>query len=242
MDNLGLVWRRRWIAALATATLTAAAVGAVALSAPAVAATVCPQCYGLESLGGGAYADRDDDSYPQLLDAAGRRLTAFYGSRASHPRILICSTEKCYHRIGGGGEKGQAVRNWSLLLSPAGANETIATHELSHVEFHERLGPARSKVPHWFDEGLAVLVSDDSRYLKQQPEADRCLLPYDQAASIVTTDWATASTGGSDRPYRQAACVVSRWTGQHGGSAAILQLIADLRAGSDFTALVKPGQ
>ena len=63
-------------------------------------------------------------------------------------------------------------------------------------------------------------------------------LPYEQAASIVDADWATAATGGADRPYLEAACVVSRWTSQHGGPAAVLDLVAQLRAGAGFSTLV----
>ncbi|MEW2592663.1 DUF4097 family beta strand repeat-containing protein [Micromonospora aurantiaca] len=51
--------RRRWIVALAGVALIGVAVGTVALVAPAVAATACPQCYGLSgelnlTSGGGA--------------------------------------------------------------------------------------------------------------------------------------------------------------------------------------------
>ena len=122
------------------------------------------------------------------------------------------------------------------MLSPAGINPTIATHELSHVDFHQRLGSARGKVPQWFDEGLAVLVSDDARYLRPASELDRCKLPYDAARPVVDGDWRTAAADGVDRPYLQAGCVVSRWVTANGGSQAVLDLIAQLRAGADWPA------
>ncbi|BCJ62182.1 hypothetical protein Jiend_56040 [Micromonospora endophytica] len=223
---------------LAVFVVLGVGVGAFAWALPTVAATACPQCYGLSDRGGRLYADSDEARYRQLLDEADRRITAFYGERTSTPRVLICTTAECYRRIGGGGEKGRAIRNWSLMLSPAGANVTIATHELSHVEFHERLGSASGSVPDWFDEGLAVLVSDDARYLKPAGEPDRCLVPYEQALPIVDADWGDATHGGVDRPYLLAACVVSRWTAANGGSAAVLDAIAQLRAGADFPAVV----
>jgi hypothetical protein len=232
---------RRRTVVLAAAALVAVAAGALILTAPAVAATVCPRCYGFSALGDGIYVDRGDERYRRIVDRSKQRITAFYGTRVSHPRVLICTTEACYRRIGGGGEKGKAIRNWSVMLSPRGANETIATHELSHVEFHERLGAARREVPHWFDEGLAVLVSEDPRYLRPPSNPDRCRLPYEQAAPVIHTDWRRAVTGGVDRPYRQAACVVSRWTSARGGPAAVPHLITLLRAGADFdTVLALP--
>jgi hypothetical protein len=238
VDRLHPVPRRRWIVLLAVVALVGTAVGTLVLVAPAVAATVCPRCYGLSDLGDGVYAEREDDGYRRMLDEADHRIAAFYGARTSRPRVLICATARCYARIGGGGEKGQAIRDWALMLSPGGANETIAAHELSHVEFHERLGSARAKVPHWFDEGLAVLVSDDPRYLKPLPEADRCRVPHEQAASVVGADWRTVSPPGGDLGYTLAACVVSGWVSAHGGPAAVLDLITRLRAGEDFTAIV----
>jgi hypothetical protein len=231
--------RRRWIVVLAVVALLGTAFGTFVLVVPAVAATVCPRCYGLTDLGNGVYAERDDEAYRRILDEADRRITAFYGTRLSHPRVLICATTECYARIGGGGEKGQAIRDWSLLLSPAGANETIATHELSHVEFHERLGSAQGKVPHWFDEGLAVLISDDSRYLKPSSETDRCRVPVEQAVSVVDLDWGAAPSSTADQRYTQGACVVSRWTGAHGGATAVLDLITRVRAGEDFRAIAQ---
>ena len=232
--------RRRWIAFAVVGVLAVG--GAVAAaSVPGLAATACPQCYGLRSLHNGLYADRDDAAYRVLIDDADRRIAAFYGSRLSDPRVLICSTASCYRRLGGGGERGRALRDWSLMLSPGGANVTIATHELSHVEFHQRLGSARSKVPQWFDEGLAVLVSDDARYLQPGPAGDRCKLPYDEARTVVDEDWHAAAADGVDRPYLKAGCVVSRWVGAHGGPAAVVDLIAELRAGQAWPAQLLEG-
>ncbi|GAA0420559.1 hypothetical protein Aca07nite_11600 [Actinoplanes capillaceus] len=207
----------------------------VAVAAPAVAAVACPQCYGLSSLGDGVYAEVDDDTYRRMIAAANQRVASFYGGRTSSPRVLICSTTDCYHRIGGGAEKGQALRTWALMLSPAGADETIAAHELAHTELRQRLGDAADQVPYWFNEGLAVLVSGDARYLRAEDEVDRCRMPYDEAVRVVeqSRDQAT------ERTYMQAACVVSRWAGEQGGPAAVSRLIDDLRAGKSFPDLVR---
>ncbi|MEU4426144.1 hypothetical protein AB0F81_36455 [Actinoplanes sp. NPDC024001] len=231
--------RRRWIIAMAAvAGLLGVTAAAVAIAAPAVAATACPQCYGLTSLGDGVYAERDDPAYRPMLDAADARITAFYGGRTVEPRVLICATGACYRRIGGGGEKGRTIRTWALLLSPKGATETIATHELSHGEFHQRLGAARDRVPQWFDEGLAVLVSEDERYLRPGAGAARCRVPLDEALAITRTDWSAPSPGPVDGGYLRAACVVSDWAHRNGGPSAVLTLIDRLRAGAAFEEVV----
>jgi hypothetical protein len=220
--------KRRWLVAVAVAVLLGACAGAVAVAAPSVAAVACPRCYGLSALGDGVYAERDDPRYLRIVGAAEQRIAAFYGGREAHARVLVCATDACYRRIGGGAEKGRALSTKALLLSPAGTDEVIAAHELAHLELHQRLGAARSKVPRWFDEGLAVLVSDDPRYLRSG--GDRCRLPYEQALTVTRVDWAQATAGGTDHGYLQAACVVSRWVGEHDVRA----LIAGLRAGQDF--------
>jgi hypothetical protein len=225
--------KRRWIVTAVVAAVLAAGAVTLAIASPAVAATACPECYGLSSVGSGAYAEQDDLRYRQIMTMADQQITMFYGSRISHPRVLLCATDSCYHRIGGGPAQGQAIRGWSVLLPPSALNVTIATHELAHLEFHARLGSARSQVPRWFDEGLAVVVSNDRRYLGP-PGPDRCRLPYDQAVTITTEDWRTVGADGDDLRDLEAACVVNRWLSRNGGSPAVLDLITRLRAGRPF--------
>ncbi|MEV4473473.1 hypothetical protein ACFFR3_46865 [Nonomuraea salmonea] len=72
----------------------------------------------------------------------------------------MCLYDDCYRRSG---ERGVAVLNRAVMLSPHGVDPVIFPQELTHVEPHARLRGA--EVPQWFDGGLAVLVSDGPRYL-----------------------------------------------------------------------------
>jgi hypothetical protein len=238
--------RRRWLilATVLAALLSTTVVTAVAM-VPGVAAYACPGCYGLTPLGGDAFVEEgrpaaEAESLRTALATADRRLSAFYGGRTSSPRVLICVTAACYQRIGGGGEKGRALYDRYLMLAPAGANDVIATHELSHVEFDHRLGAARERVPMWFDEGLAVLVAEDARYLLPAAGGDRCMVPYAAALAVTAGDFRQLSAGGNDEPYRWAACVVSRWAAGHGGPDGVRDLITRLVAGERFGDLVVP--
>lgn len=100
-------------------------------------------------------------------------MQAFYERLDSHPRVLLCETDKCY-RPSGGGSRGIALLDQSLILSPRGADPVIAAHELAPVELHRRTGLAETlqrTVPLWFDERLAVVLSIDLRYLAPGPDS-----------------------------------------------------------------------
>lgn len=211
--------------------IVVATVGVLAWIYPSVAAISCPRCYGLERLRDDLYAERDlpASQQQQIIDVyavASERVTDFYGGRVSRPRVLACMTDGCYTRIGGGGERGIAVLNRAVLLSPRGIDPAIAAHEMSHVEFHRRLTASDHPVPQWFDEGLAVLVAQDSRYLPSPG------VPCPAGGPLPATlpEWLRAATA-DDRIYADAACRVRAY----GDNRAILHVIDRLNHGEAFT-------
>ncbi|MFI6292607.1 hypothetical protein ACIBEJ_13530 [Nonomuraea sp. NPDC050790] len=209
------------------------AVGGVAWAYPSVAAAACPGCYGLRSAGDGVYVEEGVPPASVLATvAAARRLVGdFYGGRVTSPRVLACGTDACYTGIGGGREKGVAVLNRAVMLSPGGLDPVIASHEMAHVELHARVS---GEVPQWFDEGLAVVVSGDPRYLKPAGAGDRCLVEPPGPLPVTLTEWLKAAS--ADRQtYAKAACQVSRWLSGHGGRDGLLRLINDLNTGTPFT-------
>jgi hypothetical protein len=233
-----------WLVA-AGVSVVLAAVAVLVFAFTSVAATTCPRCFGLVALRDGLYTERglspaDQRRLVDLYTDANQRVSDFYQGRESAPSVLACFSTGCYSRIGGGGERGVAVLNRAVMLSPRGIDPVIAAHELSHVEFHERLGAQREQIPQWFDEGLAVLVSDDSRYLLANTAADRCRVTSgasDGALPSTLDAWLGAASA-DEQVYAKAACRVSRWVGAHGGSRAVLDLIDRLKDGEHFTAIV----
>nr|WP_055507845.1 hypothetical protein [Nonomuraea pusilla] len=230
------LWRR---AAAALAALLVAAVAGVAFAYPSLAATTCPGCYGLSELQRDVYAEKGLSGEQRarvggVVEAARARLAAFYGGAVSRPRLLVCGTEDCYRRIGGRKERGVAVLNRSVMLSPRGLDAVIASHEMSHVELHARLASG-VEVPQWFDEGLAVVVSDDARYLAPVSSADRCTARPDGPLPETLDAWlGTASKDPST--YAKAACQVHRWLRAHGERQGLLTLVERLNAGDSFAA------
>jgi hypothetical protein len=220
--------------------LTTAVVG-VALAYPSVAATTCPGCYGLTELRPGVYTERNlspaqRSQINQTVDTATKRVADFYGTRLSSPTLLICLTEQCYRRIGGHQERGIAILNRSVMLSPRGLDPVIASHEMSHVELHTRLA-SESEVPQWFDEGLAVVVSDDPRYLAPKTASDRCLTTPDAPLPVSLDDWLRTASKDANT-YAKAACQVSRWLHSNGDRRGLQTLVQRLNAGTPFDSLV----
>ncbi len=245
-----MAWKRRrvprhgrvWLLVV-LAALPIAAAAVVAVAFPSVAATTCPGCYGLERLAPDVYAESGlpPDRRRQVVstvEEAERRVRDFYGGRQASPRILACLSDRCYRRIGGGGERGIAVLNRAVMLSPEGVDPVIASHEMSHVELHARLDSGGAEVPQWFDEGLAVLVAGDPRYLAPETAADRCLVSTNAALPVTLDAWLRAA-GADRRTYAKAACRVSRWVTANGGPHAVLDLVRRLNAGETFGTVTK---
>lgn len=96
----------------------------------------------------------------ELVKGAQGRAALFYGELTATPNIVFCATVHCYRKFGAVGLGFTDGRN--VVISPSGARVAIVAHELSHVELAARLGGLHqlmAKVPQWFDEGNAVMVS-----------------------------------------------------------------------------------
>ncbi|MGI5288906.1 hypothetical protein ACQEVF_36915 [Nonomuraea polychroma] len=237
--------RRLWARATAAlAVLLAATLAGVTLAFPSVAATTCPGCYGLTELDEGVHteatlSDAEKSRVKQVIRQARKLVADFYGAPASDPRLLVCLTEECYGRIGGGRERGIAILNRAVMLSPRGMDAVIASHEMAHVELHSRL-TAGAEVPQWFDEGLAVVISNDARYLAPASASDRCMVTPAGPLPATLEEWLAAASKDVDT-YAKAACQVSRWLRANGNHAGLLSLLERLNAGEAFASIVPSG-
>jgi len=94
------------------------------------------------------------------MEKAENKIRIAYGSVKSHPIVHACITEDCYESFGGRGSIAKTYGN-RILLSPRGINWHFLTHEWSHAEMQTRLSfIAWWNLPQWFDEGVAVVVSE----------------------------------------------------------------------------------
>jgi len=211
------------------------------LAFPMAGALACPMCYGLDPLGADTFVEHgmtpaERAHVADVLAEARNRVRAFYGELEATPRILVCSTEPCDRHLGGGGARGSSPGDIGLRLSPRGIDPVIASHELSHIELHHRLGLVRflgSAVPAWFDEGLAVVVSDDPRYLAPIGNPDRCLVKSDESLPSAMREW-TGGVSKDSQLYAKAACRVATWLLTSGSPSAVTRLVKRLSNGARF--------
>ena len=169
----------------------------------------------------------------QTVRSAQTRVSQFFGGLKGHPKIFACSTETCFvANKFGATPKGQAYGSASLMLSPRGQDVVIISHELTHIELHTRIGAFRSwrAVPSWFDEGLAVLVSEDPRYTE-----DAWRRETDNGRNAPALEKIGGMLGSGDwlLSYGTARHAVGAWYCDV-GHAGLMQLIAKVESGENF--------
>lgn len=126
---------------------------------------LAPESFGLSLVTPNIYieAGADEATRTELRDAmvqAESAIRAAYGSVKSRPIVHACISEACYESFGGVGSKAKVYGD-RILLSPRGLNWHYLAHEWSHAEMRSRLSfSAWWKLPQWFDEGVAVAISE----------------------------------------------------------------------------------
>lgn len=136
---------------------------------------LAPESFGLISIAPHLYAEveADEATRAQLRADMARAEAAIrmaFGSVSARPSIHACITEKCYAAFGGRGSIAK-VFGQRILLSPRGLNWHFLAHEWSHAEMNTRLTLlAWKRMPQWFDEGLAVAISEAAEHSEQHWE------------------------------------------------------------------------
>lgn len=204
--------------------LGALALGAGLWSTPAVAAYLCPSCFGLVEVEAGIYAEPEAEDIRPLIKAARARVAEYYGAFDRQPVLLICQSAPCHARFGDGGARATTYGSTFIYISPRGVRVDIMAHEFSHIELHARIGlwgMMRGALPTWFDEGLAVLASQDQRYLGPEGKAVNC--PEATALPESAKDWRRAAGHTAPTLYHDAACAAQTRLAEMGGLAAAMR-------------------
>jgi hypothetical protein len=225
--------------AILAAFVATAAVTALAIFEPAIAAIACPICYGFARVEKNTFIDRNASTEQRdyartVIGEARQRVSAFFGRQESTPALFVCTTDECYARVGGGASHRQAILDVGLFLSSRSFTPAIAAYELSHIELHKRLGRLKTMehdIPRWFDEGVAVIVSRDPRY--PLAENDRQCAAAMQG-EMPTSRMAWVEDPAHDRLYAKAEQRIGCWMSHRGGPSAVIALIAKVASGISF--------
>ncbi len=207
-----------------------------------LAVAVCPVCFGFEKIASGIYVQQgmpveEQALTKRVLMLADDQIRDFYGDIEDHPRMLICATQECIGRIGGGNAASGSVGALVLLLGPEGMNQIDITHELSLIEVAGRIGLYHSimnTVPAWFDEGVAVVASDAPEFAAlAKANASGCRNKPTDDLPVYRSQWLEEA---HQYPfiYAQASCRVAEWMAVRGGSHAVSRLLTRVANGESF--------
>ena len=219
---------------------------------------LAPESFGLISIASHLYveAGTDEATRDRLhadMDRAEAAILRAYGSVSARPTVHACITEKCYAAFGGRGSVAK-VFGQRILLSPRGLNWHFLAHEWSHAEMSNRLTLlAWKRMPQWFDEGLAVAISEAPEHSENhwqflmstnipRPTRDE-LLTYQslqqwQAGVHRFGDYKNFERVAQGQPtlspvYAAAGHEVRPWLAQAGGPG-LLNLILLMNEGEQF--------
>lgn len=217
-----------------------------------------PEYFGLAPIADNVYieADADEETKSRLLDAmvmAENKIKAAYGDVQSRPIVHACLTERCYESFGGMGSRAKVYGD-RILLSPRGLNWNFLAHEWSHDEIRTRLTfLAWWRLPRWFDEGLAVAISEAPEHSEahwrflvdsdiERPSRDE-LMAYNSLRQWLDAVHRYGETKNRERKargepeirpvYAAAGHEVRAWLDE-AGREGLLDLLRRLNEGDEF--------
>lgn len=217
-----------------------------------------PTVMGLEELTPKVYVNKEmsiahREQFSEVVAEARRKITDFYGGTISQPEILACSTEECFAAIGGGKPRGVNLSKSKLIISPRGLTVPILTHEWSHAELRTRMDARFAgvfgipSIPTWFDEGLAVVVSEEPAHSEKVWElivAEKKATPdlgeletlkgwNEAVGKFGDADCASGVPGKTFVVYATAGHEVRNWY-RRVGREGLLNLIERIKSGERF--------
>ena len=221
---------------------------------------LAPESFGLIPIAPHLYVEAGTDKATrdrlrEDMDRAEAAILKTYGSVSARPTVHACVTEKCYASFGGRGEVAK-VFDQRILLSPRGLNWHFLAHEWGHAEMSTRLKLlAWKRMPQWFDEGLAVTISEAPEHSENhwqflitanipRPTRDE-LLTYQSLQQWLAAVHRFGDDKNFERVaqgqptlspvYAAAGHEVRPWLAQV-GSQGLLQIIQRMNEGMDFEA------
>ncbi|WP_438498621.1 hypothetical protein [Paenibacillus sp. IHBB 3054] len=167
------------------------------------------------------------------------KINALFGQKESTPVLIYAKSKKALENYADSDIGQTYYYPWNnyIVIGPSGYNENVIAHEFTHAELRKRLRNS-SKVPIWFDEGLAAMVDgrfpDNEMIWNIQTNDGKESINF----NLLDSHSAFHSNAKSHINYELACYEVSRWYGIV-GTPGLLKLIDSLNKGGDFNDVYK---
>jgi hypothetical protein len=173
-------------------------------------------------------------------------LVDIYGDIKTNPNLYFCESKSCAESIGMYGTVvGNRLVN-SLILTKKGTTKEIIAHELAHEELSYRVGGLYrwwKEIPIWFDEGLAVYISNEHRHDKRAwKQIINQKLPYPKINEMISlNNWNLATKKYNENvdydqlvvSYATAGHIVEKWY-KKANKDGLIELLNDVKNGMSF--------
>lgn len=174
--------------------------------------------------------------YVQISTA---KINALFGQKESAPVVIYAKSKKALDHYADSDIGQTYYYPWNnyIVIGSRGYNENVIAHEFTHAELRKRLKNS-SKVPVWFDEGLAAMVdgrfTDNEKTWNTQTKDGKESINFD----LLDNHTAFQPNAQSRMNYELACYEVSRWYGIV-GTPGLLKLLDSLNGGEEFIKVYK---
>ncbi|MEK6347061.1 MAG: hypothetical protein V4764_06250 [Burkholderia sp.] len=222
------------------ALVLAALAGGLAASVPAAAAAICPACFGFVETAPALYLERDATAADaarvrSVVEAGRQRVRAFWGDTTAAPRVLVCVSDACFRRMGGGTRRALSLYDRVVVLSPRATDPQSVAHPFAAVEFEHRLGPfalADGHAPAWLGDSLATISAGTP------DAAARCARDTAAALPGGLFEWSRRWLTGRSVPAAPVCgAVPARLDARREGAGQAMTAALDGRAGNRIRAM-----
>lgn len=183
--------------------------------------------------------DGDISNILNTISKSKDTVAQLYGSFNAKPVFIISKDPTTIKKYGVENRTGATQRTIFgsyIVLGPDGLNPNVISHELTHSELAYRINKSKiTKIPIWFDEGVAVQVDNRPQYSEEQwvkKTENGVKVPnmrnLDSYTQFYVSDLDTRVLN-----YTLAKHEVHRWLSVV-GQKGLLQLIEDVNNSYDF--------
>lgn len=183
--------------------------------------------------------DGDISNILNTISKSKDTVAQLYGSFNAKPIFIISKDTATLKKFGidnGTGATQKTIFGSYIILGPDGLNTNVISHELTHSELAYRIDKSKiTKIPLWFDEGMATQVDNRPQYSEEQwiKKTDNGVKVPNMRNLDSDTQFYVSDLNTRVLNYTLAKHEVHRWlsiVGQEG----LLQLIKDINNGDDF--------